>query len=325
MAIRERWNYYRRIFSAYLTPGESQLSFWHDQPEINPNASATELGEYYMPFSQKADYAGLDAAGIPVLNYRGATGPQYNPIAIAQWGLGNYNLYRRTRDEMRKRKFLAASDWLCARLELNSSGVWVWNHYFDWEYRTTLKAPWYSGLAQGQGMSLLLRAWRERGDPSYLEAAQKVFASFLKTTAEGGVAFTDVAGNIWFEEYIVFPPTHILNGFMWAMWGLFDYFQATRDISAEDLFRKGIKTLRDNLAAYDLGFWSLYEQSGMRLPMVASPFYHRLHITQLRVMHVLTGDEVFAAYADRWETYSRSPINRARALCYKSAFKLCYY
>jgi heparosan-N-sulfate-glucuronate 5-epimerase len=325
MAIRERWNYYRRIFSAYLTPGESQLSFWHDKPEINPKASAIELGEYYMPFFEKADYAGLDATGIPVLNYRGATGPQYNPIAIAQWGLGNYNLYRRTRDDTRKKKFLAASDWLCKHLEQNSSGVWVWNHYFDWEYRTTLKAPWYSGLAQGQGMSLLLRAGGEADDSRHLEAARKVFASFLKTTDEGGVAFTDQAGNIWFEEYIVFPPTHILNGFMWAMWGLFDYFLATGDASAEDLFRKGIKTLGENLPAFDLGFWTLYEQSGTRLPMVASPFYHRLHITQLRVMHALTGDAIFAAYADRWEAYSRSPINRARALCYKTAFKLCYY
>jgi hypothetical protein len=46
---------------------------------------------------------------------------------------------------------------------------------------------------------------------------------------------------------------------------------------------------------------------------------------QLRVMHRLTGEETFALVADRWESYTRSRINRARALCYKSAFKLCYY
>jgi hypothetical protein len=59
--------------------------------------------------------------------------------------------------------------------------------------------------------------------------------------------------------------------------------------------------------------------------MVASPFYHRLHVVQLRVMHLLTGDEVFARYAERWQNYATSRTKRTRALCYKSAFKLCYY
>jgi hypothetical protein len=59
--------------------------------------------------------------------------------------------------------------------------------------------------------------------------------------------------------------------------------------------------------------------------MLASPFYHRLHIVQLRVMHRLTGSEVFARFADRWEQYAASRINRARALVYKGAFKLLYY
>ena len=55
-------------------------------------------------------------------------------------------------------------------------------------------------------------------------------------------------------------------------------------------FLRGVRTLVRNLDRYDLGFWSLYEQSGTRLPMVASPFYHQLHIVQLRIMHRLTGE-----------------------------------
>jgi len=86
-----------------------------------------------------------------------------------------------------------------------------------------------------------------------------------------------------------------------------------------------VRTLLHNLDRYDLGFWSLYEQSGTRLPMVASPFYHQLHIVQLRIMHRLTGEDKFARVADRWESYGRSRSKRTRALCYKTAFKLCYY
>ena len=318
--------YYRRIFRAYLVPGNSHLTFWHETPRANPGASILQLGEYYMLFAEKADYPGdHDSAGIPMLNYRGRIGLQCNPIAIAQWGLGNYNHFCQSQCDEPRKKFLAASEWLCAHLELNSLGSWVWHHYFDWEYRSPLKAPWYSALAQGQGISLLVRAYRETGSSAYLDAAERAFASFLKSTSEGGVTFTDARGNLWFEEYIVSPPTHILNGFIWAAWGVYDYFLLTESRAAQELFAQAVLTLRANLDRYDLGFWSLYEESGTLLPMVASPFYHRLHVVQLHVMHRLTGAEIFARYADKWEAYARSRAKRTRALCYKSAFKLCYY
>ena len=325
MLSSQRLQYYRRIFRAYLVPGESQLSFWHDAAEINPAAQVHALGEYYMTFAEKAAYAGAhDNRGVPLLNYHGQIGLQYNPIAVAQWGLGNCNQFRSGTNGARE-KFLLASDWLCERLERNAHGIYVWNHHFDWEYRKTLKAPWYSGLAQGQGISLLVRAHAETGDTKYSKAAALAFGSFLADTKSGGVTFRDAAGDLWFEEYIVSPPTHILNGFIWAAWGIYDYWLATGDGEARNLFARTVETLRKNLDRYDLGFWSRYELSGTRLPMIASPFYHRLHVTQLRIMHKITGDDVFARYAEKWEKYARSGSKRARALCYKGAFKLCYY
>jgi len=319
-------SYYRRIFSAYLLGGKSHLSFWHETPSENGNASVSELDEYYMVFSEKADYQGAyDSSGIPQLDYHGQIGVQYNPIAIAQYGLGNYNLWRRTNDPDRRRKFMLVADWLSSHLEDNRYGLAVWNHHFDWEYRDTLKAPWYSALAQGQGISLLVRAHKESGELKYLNAAHSALASFYIPVTDGGVAFSDDRGDLWFEEYIVTPPTHILNGFIWASWGVYDYFLSTGDGSARQLFDRAVQTLLRNLNRYDLGFWSRYEQSGTRLPMVASAFYHRLHIVQLRIMHRLTGQDEFARVADRWETYTRSRTNRTRALLHKAAFKLCYY
>jgi heparosan-N-sulfate-glucuronate 5-epimerase len=319
-------SYYRRIFRAYLWPSASQLGFWHDRAEINSQAPAHALGEYHMTFEEKAKYAGPhDAQGIPLLNYHGAVGLQYNPIAIAQWGLGNYNLFSRTGSVEAQGKFVKASDWLCEGLEQNSHGLHVWNHYFDWEYRQTLKAPWYSGLAQGQAISLLVRAHAESGERKYLNCAALAFRSFLADIASGGVRFVDAEKNIWFEEYLVSPPTHILNGFIWAAWGVYDYFLATGSREAMGLFAAAVKTLDANLGRYDLGFWSRYELSGTLLPMIASPFYHRLHVTQLRVMHRITSERIFGQYAERWEGYAQSRSKRSRALFYKGAFKLCYY
>jgi len=332
MSLSTRWHYYRRIFRAYVGSGRSQLTFWHETPEINPRATDSRLGEYYMLFREKADYAGhYDASGIPMLDYHGAIGLQYNPIAIAQWGLANYNRFCETGEEARWQKTLGAADWLVANLEQNARGLWVWNHHFDWDYRDTLKAPWYSGLAQGQGVSLLLRAHAHSDDEKYQyqSAAEKAFVALTRPIAEGGVLFEDISENIeknlWIEEYLVDPPTHILNGFIWALWGVFDYWLARGDVSAKKIFDRGSETLIQNLARFDTGYWSLYEQSGTRLKMLASPFYHRVHIVQLRVMSRLTGDARPAAIADRWEGYARRRGNRTRALIEKSAFKLLHY
>ncbi len=326
MTVAGRLNYYRRIAAAYLTPLESQLDFWHEPPEVNPRAAYDALGEYYMPFRRKADYAGaFDSQGVPLLNYRGAIGRQYNPIAVAQYGLGNFNLYQRTGSPLRKARFLAASNWLASNQERNAAGLPVWNHHFDWEYRTPLKAPWYSALAQGQGISLLVRAHKATGHRPYLAAAADAFQAFLVPMEKGGVTFTDASGDTWFEEYVTSPPTHILNGFIWAIWGVFDYYLATSNVTAGELFTQAISTLAKNLKAYDIGFWSLYEQSGTRMRMLASSFYHALHITQLKILHALTGEEIFQRCAERWERYRRDKRNRVRATLQKSLFKLCYY
>ena len=330
MSVAARWHYYQRIFGAYLGPGRSQLTFWHEVPEINPRTTTDCLGEYYMLFRQKADYAGhYDPAGIPMLDYRGVISLQYNPIAIAQWGLANYNLFCQTNDEARWQKTLQAADWLAANLEQNAHGLWVWNHHFDWEYRDTLKTPWYSGLAQGQGVSLLLRVHAHTGSRKYQSAAQKAFVALKRPIAEGGVLFEDVSEdkekNLWIEEYLVNPPTHILNGFIWALWGVFDFWLACADASAKNIFDRGVETLIRSLPQFDTGYWSLYEQSGTRLKMLASPFYHRLHIVQLRVMSMLTGDARYEVVANRWEGYAHRRRNRTRALVEKSIFKLLHY
>ncbi len=323
-----RFNYYKRIFATYFLPTKSHLTFWHSGPEVNPNMKVDELGEYYMSLAGKADYPGqVDDAGIPMLDYHAAIGLQYNPIAIAQFGLGNYNLFCQFSEDERRQKFLLTADWLVENLEQNPAGLWVWNHHFDWEYRRLLKAPWYSALAQGQGLSLLARAHLETGEDRYLEVARRAYEPFVITLDEGGVAFIDQVGYIWFEEYIVSPllPTHVLNGFIWATWGIYDFYLTTGDSHVRSLFDDAIRTIADNLQYFDIGFWSLYEQSGTYLKMIASSFYHRLHIVQLQVLYRLTSKDVFRQYMQRWENYQAKPLNKNVAKIYKWVFKFFYY
>jgi hypothetical protein len=323
---RSRLRYLQRVFAAYLGSKPSQLTFWHEPPQINEDAFGADDDQYYQQFFRKADYdAFLDAGGIPLLDYRGQVGRQYNPIAIAQWGLGNWNLYKRTGVAERRERALRAGDWLLRKLEPNAHGVPVWKHEFDWEYRDLLEKGWYSALAQGQGLSLLCRLHRATGDQRYLDGARAAFRSLTIPALDGGVSLPDGDDGTWLEETVVDPPTHILNGFLWALWGVHDYAEASGDPAAAQLRERCTRTLTRHLDSYDCGFWSLYEQSGTRLPMLASGFYHALHVSQLRVTARLLDMPELDRTAARWDGYAASPSCANRALAYKAVFKVLYY
>ena len=324
-SARARLAYLARIAEVYGRRSTGPLSFWHETPEVNDLAFAG-TPQYFMRFRQKAEYAGpFDSSGVPLLDYRGTIGRQYNPIAIAQYGLARFNRWCETADAGDRRAWNAAAAWLAAGSRANGHGVRVWVHEFDWPYRQVLKAPWYSGLAQGNGLSLLVRAAGATGDAALAAAAHDAFQSFLRPVTEGGVVVTDEGEHLWIEEYLVDPPSHILNGFIWASWGVYDYavWSGRRDAFA--VWEQCVETMAARLHEFDTGWWSLYETPDRGRRMLASPYYHRLHVTQLQVLHRLTGVPVFAEYAERFASYGRNHAFRARAVAEKAWFKLRHY
>lgn len=323
--MKSRFNYWQRIFRAYVLKSKSQLTFWHEMPSVNEDANFSGRSDpYFMPFYSKSLYTeNMDDQGIPKLNYHGTIGLQYNPIAIAQFGLGLVNRYHRgERNLISKIKNVAL--FMTSSLRKNDKGVLVWMHDFDFEYDSLLKAPWYSGLAQGQGVSFLCRASSILEDAGLIEYIMQASDSLFKNLSEGGTLYTENQ-DVWLEEYITEKPTHILNGFIWGLWGLWDLYHHISHKPALSLFERLVATLEKNLHRYDTGYWSLYDLSHKPMPNPASPFYHDLHIIQMDIMHRLTGKPVFKVYHDKFLRYRQSRLNRGRALIKKSFFKLRYF
>ena len=97
--MKGRLNYFRRILKVYLTRDKGYLSFWHERPAVG-DFNPRELRGYYMTFADKAAYQGpKDERGVILFDYFFDIGRQYNPLAIAQYGLGNWNRYLLTRDQ----------------------------------------------------------------------------------------------------------------------------------------------------------------------------------------------------------------------------------
>ena len=73
--------------------------------------------------------------------------------------------------------------------------------------------------------------------------------------------YKDKEGFVWYEEYpsLENEPPHVLNGFIFALFGLYDYYKATESEEALELFNQGIKTLKEKINLWDMGFWSRYD------------------------------------------------------------------
>jgi len=321
-------NYYKRILTAYLiNKKKGNLSFWHTKLKIGYRNNTSQLGGYYLDYTLKTKYPGpFDEKGVPMLNYFGDIGIQYNPDAIAQYALGYFEKYSENRDNAYKEIFLKQANWFVDNLRERDNGISVWEYNFDFEYFKKLKKPWYTSLGQGHGISVLVRAYLLTKKTIYLDTAKKAFLAFqYLTNVNGGVKYIDEHGCVWFEEAIINPPTHILNGFIWALWGIYDYWLTTKDGIAKNLFDEGVKTLKKNLHKYDKGFWSTYDLAKTELPGIASWYYHNLHIAQLKIMHKLTNEKVFLEYAEKWEKYQKNFFFKILALIYKVVFKVFYY
>jgi hypothetical protein len=132
-----------------------------------------------------------------------------------------------------------------------------------WEYMFQFDGgmpPWTSGLSQGTAIQVLARAWSRLKDPAYLSAARQALGIF-GVRPPAGVRVSTRAGATY-AEYTFAPSDRILNGFVQALVGLYDYASLTGDPLGLRLFEAGDAEARLEVPRYDTGGWSLYDQYG---------------------------------------------------------------
>ncbi len=160
-----------------------------------------------------------------------------------------------------------------------------------------LSAPWYSGMTQGTALSVLIRTFHITGDSTYLTYADKVFNSFsrLHGESEPWTVLVDSCGCYWIEEYPVWPPSMTLNGFIWAVYGLYEYYLITGNEKAAEIIDLSLSSLKNYIPLFRRpGKPSYY---GLRFGHYAGG-YHMMHIRQLKFLEKISGDPFFGEWAD---------------------------
>lgn len=277
----------------------------------------------YLEKVERGDFGPFDENGLPLVDYdrhfaihnvkcaRGKIGVHATPVTIALFGLARHALYHQHGGQANRTSFLNAADWFVINQvdEKNTGGVWL--HHFPMPNLPPLIAyqsnAWISAMAQGLGISLLLRAYSETRDQKYLKCAQAAAVPFHFDIADGGVARTFTDGSIFFEEFPADPPIRVLNGAQFALLGLLEYSAVENDPSLHQFSEVAVEGMRRALPQFDLGYASLYD---LRRRQVANAEYHATHIHLLDALAELANADDFRRLAAKWRSYRESLVKK---------------
>jgi hypothetical protein len=223
-----------------------------------------------------------------------------HPVAQAQWGISNVNSYIATKDAFYLRRAIAnARQIVAARVSVQTAEgtAWFFKYPFDFALHSgtafTERAPWYSGMAQGLAISLFTRLLKV--DPAnaaqWRTNANAAYRSFLvrPTSTAPWVVHVDSSGYLWLDEYPVGSRPGqadlTLNGHLFAVLGLFDYYQLTGSAGALRLFDGATTMAMRYIETFRTVNWiSRY----CLAHSVRSTGYHRVHVGQLRLVYRMT-------------------------------------
>lgn len=287
-----------------------------------PSGDVANPGPYYVEWDPRDGVFGEDWHGGP----RDSDGvlcepPGYHAIRICQYALHLYGAWLRTEDTGARDAFFNQARWLrdTQQRRENVDGLYLFS--FPWP-KYGAGSGWCSAMAQGEAISVLLRAEHLHPGAGFGDAAARAAEPFKQTIEEGGVVWADERG-VFLEEVANEHAAHILNGCIFALWGLWELHQSRRELWEARLLERVSDTILRWLPLYDTGWWSRYSlmRTANGRPHVATLKYHAFHIAQLRVLASMLREPRFSDVADRWEGYIDDKRSRGR-LIMDAAFSL---
>jgi hypothetical protein len=295
---------------------EAVVSYLANRLSFVPNVQNYEALDDYLNFGttltfRDGGHVRLDENGLPTVLYSDGLF-HYNPVTLSQFALHLHGRLLAGEDVLAT--FRRAVDMLVSLQD--AEGAFRYDFAFRIRTGEVLAPGWVSGMAQGQALSTLARALEVTGDPNYRNAGEAALSFLQVPIAEGGVVTTlgvldpALGDYLFVEEYPANPPGYTLNGYMFALLGLYDWWHLPGGgASAEkagELFWSGIDALEQLLPYCDLGGFSTYDVLDLTHPPLApnlSPSYHRIHIYLLHALHSVTGREVLDYYRALWAAY----------------------
>lgn len=280
-----------------------ELSLGHVSLNQELNIYYIDLRNSIIHYTHNIWGGGFDEYGVPYCRMK-QDQIIYNPVNIAQYGLIIHAKYISDKNEKDYEILSKCVEKLIDLAEINENYCIWWYKNFEEKYQ--IPSPWASAMAQGEAISLFLRYYQMCDDEIYLELSEKAY-NFLKVpVSQNGVRQIDLNGNLWLEEYPSNPASFVLNGFIYAIFGLFDLYRVTKKDEIKTDIDACISTLKNNLQKFDAGYWSYYDL--LKKELVRYYYQKNVHIPQLEALYLLTNEPIFDKFKNKWEK-TLNPIN----------------
>lgn len=220
----------------------------------------------------------------------------YFPTSIMRTALTSYYKYESSGLIEAKEIFLKQALWLKDNFHTvdNNYGFWVFTNPSE---AYELDPGWVSAMSQGMGVGVCLMAFNLTGDREFLKIVDLALKGFYVPVENGGFN-REFNNGLWFEEYPTKIPSYTLNGFLFSIAGLYNFYENTGSDRAKALFENAAHTLSNNLEGYLGNFTSYY--SHKNIFQYAKDSYHLIHINQLAWLYTVTGNVKFYDYSKKF-------------------------
>jgi len=235
-----------------------------------------------------------DVSGVPYVDYyplNGITaGKQYNATIVCNYAL-NYLAMNQ------KDSFFNCVHWLEKNLTHRAGAAF---YDFNWQqpWYDSVGVPFTSGMTSGLAISVFTSAYQLTHQPRYLENIRSLCRGFYLNISKGG--FTIDVNNGWWYEEIADTAMHtpmILDGHIYALLGVYRYWEISHDDTARMIFDKGVAALQQYLPAYDAGDgWAYYDKYHKK----ADKKYQHILMNQMKQLGEITGIPLFITYEQKW-------------------------
>jgi heparosan-N-sulfate-glucuronate 5-epimerase len=311
MRLRSKYIFIKKLLYDFITTlvGTS---------EYNLNSKSFITDAYFMDYSfalknEAKHYNPKDVNGIPLSNYLNS-GKSYNPTRIASFCLAQFQRFLVEGAIVNKKIFLKVADWF-TRFD---DGKFIYTIPYG-----ELTPPWMSCMSQGQGISVLVRAYNLTKEEKYLKIAKKAIIPFIEDIDKGGLRSKIENKFDFLEEFPFKKPRHVLNGFIYAIVGIYELSLVSEDVEKKVKLDNLVKSA-SNFNLWCSDNWSTYDlhKSTKGRRNTATIIYQNVHITQFKYLEKIFPGYDFGDFASRLEQYYKNIFLRFNALKNKILYRI---
>lgn len=230
---------------------------------------------------------------------------QFHPVWVAQYAIAAIVKYEQTGEVGWLNRAIRHADELIRNRVIRGE---AWFYQYNWSKtydRRTLVDRWWSGMAQGEALTVFSKLNQLRPSSKWRNAAWHTFQSYTLIGAHSNrIPWTTVIINrdLWFEEYAGrMQPLQVLNGHIFGIYGLWEYYKIAPGPAGRLLADGALTTVLQAmpLIRYENNCSYYCAQPGYcQRPIWQHHGYHQIHIQQLETLTRITKDPRFAEWAE---------------------------